>query len=55
MSQTNSLNIILSEDMVRFVRTTGLERRAKIYFKLVGDRVNMIGIFYGGRQYDSSR
>ena len=37
MSQTNSLNIILSEDMVRFVRTTGFERRARIYFKLAGE------------------
>ena len=42
-------------DLAPGMRTTRFERRGEIYFKLVGNRVNMIGIFYGGRRYGSSR
>jgi toxin ParE1/3/4 len=44
----------MRDDLAPGIRTTGFERRATIYFKLVEDRVIILGIFYGGRRFAPS-
>jgi len=40
------------DDLALGIRTTGFERRATIYFKIVEDWVFILGIYYGGRQFE---
>jgi toxin ParE1/3/4 len=40
----------IRDDLAPGIRTTGFERRVTIYFKVVEERVLILGIFYGGRK-----
>jgi plasmid stabilization system protein ParE len=40
------------DDLAPGIRTTGFERRATIYFKVVDERVYILGVYYGGRQFE---
>jgi toxin ParE1/3/4 len=42
------------DDLASGIRTTGFERRVTIYFKVVEMRVVILGIFYGGRNFEAS-
>ena len=41
------------DDLAPGMRFTGFEHRVKIFFKVVGDKVYIVGIFYGGREGES--
>jgi len=45
----------MREDLALGIRTTGFERRATIYFKVVENRVLILGILYGGRKFTADR
>ncbi len=38
------------DDLRPGLRVIGFERRVSIYFKVVGDRVYIVGVLYGGRE-----
>ncbi len=40
------------DDLAPGIRTTVFERRATIYFKVVADRVYILGVLYRGRQFE---
>lgn len=40
------------DDIRRGLRTTSYRRRVVIAFEVTAKRVNIIGIFYGGQQYE---
>jgi plasmid stabilization system protein ParE len=40
----------IRDDLAPGIRTTGFERRVTLYFKVVEERVLILGIFYGGRK-----
>jgi plasmid stabilization system protein ParE len=40
------------DDLADGIRTTGFERRATIYFKVVEERVYILGVLYRGRQFE---
>jgi toxin ParE1/3/4 len=40
------------DDLAEGMRMVGFERRATIYFKVSGQQVLILGVFYGGHQPD---
>jgi toxin ParE1/3/4 len=41
------------DDLAPGIRTMGFERRATIAFRVEGDTVRIVRIFYGGRDYEA--
>jgi toxin ParE1/3/4 len=42
------------DDLRPGLRTTGFERRVTIYFKVVGQQVLIVGIYYAGRTFEQA-
>ena len=40
------------DDIASGLRMIGFERRVAIYYELIGDQVNVVGIHYGGHSSD---
>jgi toxin ParE1/3/4 len=45
---------VLREDLRPGLRVTGYRKRVAIAFVVASDRLNILGIFYGGKNYDAS-
>jgi plasmid stabilization system protein ParE len=45
----------MRDDLAPGIRTTGFERRATIYFKVIEKRVLILAILYGGRKFTADR
>lgn len=41
------------DDIRRGIRTVGYRRRATIAFEVAGDTVNILGVYYGGQDYET--